>query len=245
MGNLTPSVNLICDIPQEASDSFYSGQIYIGLKNSLFQVFDPFRHAAELIDVLRNYYQDYQIPEFLCLLTDAGCDHNIKHLFVQCTLLTLFKVCNFDILNVERCAPYHSFVNHAEICMLLLNIGLQCLALERHKAGPFESTVKSCSTMKSIRRKATECQGLNEAYTSSIEAPIQKVESSFSILDLKGKQVKIFKPNRDCKELINMLAVIEPTIKSEEDIPHAMSKLPKYQQLKDYLEKYMIDGLYM
>ena len=73
--------------------------------------------------------------------------------------------------------------------MLLLNIGLQCLALERHKAGPFESTGKSCSTMKSVRRKATECQGLNEAYTSSIDASVEKVESSFSILDLKGKQL--------------------------------------------------------
>ena len=99
--------------------------------------------------------------------------------------------------------------------------------------------------MKSIRRKSTECQGLKEAYTSSIEVPIQKVDSSFSMLDLKGKQVKIFKPNRECKELINTLTVIEPTIKSEEDIPRAMSKLPKYQQLKDYLEKHMIDGLYM
>ena len=99
--------------------------------------------------------------------------------------------------------------------------------------------------MKSVLRKATECQGLNETYTSSIDASVQKVESSFSILDLKGKQVKIFKPNRDCKELIDMQAVIEPTIESEVDIPHAMSKLPKYQQLEDYLEKYMIDGLYM
>ena len=97
--------------------------------------------------------------------------------------------------------------------MSLLNIGLQGLALERDKTCPFESTVKSCSTMKSICRKATESQGLKEAYTSSIEAPIQKVESSFSMLDFKGKQVKIFKPNRDCTEIINTLSVIEPTIK--------------------------------
>ena len=229
VGNLTPSVNLICDIPQEASDPFYAGQIYVGLKNSIFQASDPFRHAVELIDVLRNYYQD----------------NNIKHLFAQCALLALFKVCNFDILNVGRCVPYHSFINPAERYMSLLNIGLQGLALERDKACPFESTVKSCSTMKSIRRKATECQGLKEAYTSSIEAPIQKVESSFSMLDLKGKQVKIFKTNRDCTEIINTLSVIEPTIKPEEDIPHAMSEVAKYQQLKDYLEKHMTDGLYM
>ena len=49
------------------------------------------------------------------------------------------------------------------------------------------------------------------------------------MLNVKGKQVKIFKPNRDCKELINTLTIIEPTIKSVED----MSKLSKYQQLKD------------
>ena len=77
------------------------------------------------------------------------------------------------------------FFNPAERCMSLLNIGLQSLALERDKAGPFESTVKSCSTMKSIRRNATECQGLKEAYTSSIEASIQKVESSFLYATLR------------------------------------------------------------
>ena len=122
-----------------------------------------------------------------------------------------------------------SFVNPTERCMSLLNIGLQGLALEIDNAGPFESTIKSCSTIKSIHRKATECQGLKEAYTSSIEAPIEKVESSVSMLNVKGKQVKIFKPNRDCKELSNTLTIIEPTIKSVED----MSKLSKYQQLKD------------
>ena len=54
VGNLTQSVNLICDIPH--SDSFYAGQIYVGLENSIFQVSDPFCHAVELIDVIRNYY---------------------------------------------------------------------------------------------------------------------------------------------------------------------------------------------
>ena len=161
-------------------------------------------------------------------------------------MLALFKVCNFDILNVGRCAPHHSFVNPAEKCMSLLNIGLQDLALERDNVGgTFESRVKSCSTMKSSSKKATECQGLKEVYTSPIEAPIQKVESSFSMLDLKRKQVKIFKPNRDCKELLDTETTIEPTIISEEDILHAMSKLSKYQQLKDYLEKHMTDSLYM
>ena len=99
MGNLTLPKNLIRDIPQEASDSFYSGQIY------------------RWIDVVRNNYQGYQIPSFLCLFTNGVCGHNIKYLFVQWALLALFKVCNFDTLNVGRCASYHDFVNPAERCM--------------------------------------------------------------------------------------------------------------------------------
>lgn len=36
-GNITPSVNLLCNIPESASESFYSEQIYVGLKGSVFK----------------------------------------------------------------------------------------------------------------------------------------------------------------------------------------------------------------
>lgn len=83
-----------------------------------------------------------------------------------------------------------SFVNPTERCMSLLNIGLQGLALEIDNAGPFESTIKSCSTIKSKHRKATECQGLKEAYTSSIEAPIEKKRVQSLCSTLKENKLK-------------------------------------------------------
>ena len=33
VASVTPSVNLICSIPKESLESFYSGQVYVGLKN--------------------------------------------------------------------------------------------------------------------------------------------------------------------------------------------------------------------
>ena len=64
------------------------------------------------------------------IFTDGGGDHNIKYLYVQCVLLALFKIGNFDILNVGQCAPNQSWINQVERCISLLNIGLQGLTLQ-------------------------------------------------------------------------------------------------------------------
>ena len=37
VASVTPSVNLICSICNEPLESFYGGQVYVGLKNSIFQ----------------------------------------------------------------------------------------------------------------------------------------------------------------------------------------------------------------
>ena len=100
-------------------------------------------------------------------------------------IVSSFQVFNFDVLNVGPCTQYQSSVNPTEGCMSLVNIDLQGLTLKRDNADPYMSTVKSCSTMKSICRKATDCRGLKEVYTSSTDTPILKVEMSFSMLDLR------------------------------------------------------------
>lgn len=204
-GNLTPSVNLLCDIPDSPSESFYAGQIYVGLKDSVFQGSDPIRHVIELIGNLRAEYKDSVIPPYLVLFTDGGADHNMTFLYVQCALLSLFRVLDLDILNVGRCAPNQSYINPAERCMSLLNLGLQGLATERDHVGEFENIIKSCSSMKTLREKAKQQQGVKEMYLESLHAPINILESTFQLLELKGKPIKIFKPNRDVKEVINAL----------------------------------------
>lgn len=144
--SLTPSVHLICDIPDVATKSFYTGQIYVGIKDSIFEGSNPIRHIVEMISVLRNEWNDF--PWYMCMFSDGGGDHNVTFIYVQCVLLAFFRICNFDVLNVGRCAPHQSYINPAERAMSLLNIGLQGLALERNYAGKFEKILTACKSMK-------------------------------------------------------------------------------------------------
>ena len=53
-GSLTPSVMLMGDIPEEPGDSWYSGQVYVNLRDSVFEGSEPFLHAANLLQLLRK-----------------------------------------------------------------------------------------------------------------------------------------------------------------------------------------------
>uniref|UniRef100_A0A1X7TIM2 Uncharacterized protein n=1 Tax=Amphimedon queenslandica TaxID=400682 RepID=A0A1X7TIM2_AMPQE len=49
---ITPSVTLLVDIPDSIEGSFYTGQVFIGLKDSVFEPSSPIRHATELYKIL-------------------------------------------------------------------------------------------------------------------------------------------------------------------------------------------------
>ena len=241
--SMTPSVSLLCDVPDSPNESFYGGQIFVGIKDSVFNGSDPLRHVVELLTILRTELE--KLPPFLVIFSDGGADHNITFLFVQCVLVALFKICDFDILNVGRCAPHQSYINPAERCMSLLNIGLQGLALERDHAGVFESGIRACGSMKTLRESGAKFPGFKDAFLSSIEAPRKQLYEVFRSLQLKGKNVKVYEAARDPAEVVQALNKIEPNICQEEDIPHSMSKLKNYPSLKQYLERHMVEGLYL
>lgn len=67
--NITPSVDLVCDIPQSPSESFYSGHVYVSLKDSVFDGSDPLRHIIELLAVLKDAGEK---KPFTTLFTDEG-----------------------------------------------------------------------------------------------------------------------------------------------------------------------------
>ena len=188
--NITPSVILSYEIPNSPQESFYSGQIYVSLKDSVYHGSDPLRHIVELCAVLESNTSE---KPFLTLFRDGGSDHNITFLFVRCCLLALFLIKDYVILNVGRCAPYQRNINPAESCMSLLNIGLQGLALEREDAGVFEAAIKSSKSMKTLRQSAQKSTGLKKAYHTSTESARKKVEDVFSSLKLKGKPVGIYR----------------------------------------------------
>ncbi|CAB5207012.1 hypothetical protein RhiirA5_441013 [Rhizophagus irregularis] len=46
--SLTPSVSLFVDIPNNITESFYQGQVYVSYKDTVFQPSCGLRHATEL-----------------------------------------------------------------------------------------------------------------------------------------------------------------------------------------------------
>ena len=52
--NITPLVILSCEIPNSPQESFYSGQMYVSLKDSVFHGSDSLRHIVELCAVLES-----------------------------------------------------------------------------------------------------------------------------------------------------------------------------------------------
>ena len=53
-GSLTPSVLLMGTIPEDAGDSWYGGQVYVDLRDSVFEPSEPFLHAANLMQLIRR-----------------------------------------------------------------------------------------------------------------------------------------------------------------------------------------------
>ena len=166
--NLTPSANLLCEIPEDVTGSLYTGQIYVGIKDAIFEASDPLRHIVELLSVLGIEEGINALSPYLVLFSGGGGGHNLTFLYVQCVLLALFKIGNFDILDVGGCAPNQSYINPAERCMSLLNTGLQGLSLQQHHVGKFEKMLTSCKTMKAIREKAQQQHGLKEGNMTSM-----------------------------------------------------------------------------
>ncbi|GES98049.1 hypothetical protein GLOIN_2v1782174 [Rhizophagus clarus] len=66
---IIPSVTMICDIPCTIEESFYKGQVYVGLKDLIFQPSDPLRHMAELYKILKHQVEN---KPYLLLYTDGG-----------------------------------------------------------------------------------------------------------------------------------------------------------------------------
>ena len=111
--------------------------------------------------------------------------------------------------------------------------------------GPFEDSMKSCTSMKAIRAESKQQQGLKEAYQSSVENPRRLVETSFEMLELKGNSVKIFKPNNQGDEIATSLNTIDSKITSVATIPHHQAKLDKYPHLKKFMDTHLTKTLYM
>ena len=91
---VVPSVSLVISIPESPSDSFFTGQVYIGNKNKVTQPSSPLRHSTELAKILFcDGCADDSVSfnkSVLLLLSDGGPDHRPSYGSVQVSLLALF-----------------------------------------------------------------------------------------------------------------------------------------------------------
>ena len=190
--SLIPSVSFVVDIPEDVSDSWYSGQVLVGLKEGAFESSSPHRHVTELHDALqeRNLIQDKSV---LFLYCDGGPDHRLTYLSVQLSLISLFLQNDLDYLCACRTAPFHSWRNPAERIMSILNLGLQCVGLMREKmSDDREAAISASNNLLQLQAVARTNPDIVPALLDSI-APVKILLSTvFQRLQLHDKNFAMF-----------------------------------------------------
>ena len=213
---IIPSVTMICDIPYTIEESFYRGQVYVGLKDPIFQASDPLRHMAELYNILNN--QNESKP-YLFLYTDGGPDHRVTYIRVQMALIALYLKLDLDLLVAVRTPPGHSWKNPVERIMSILNLGLQCIGLMRSEMSEeLEQDMKKCNSMDDIRKQSKNNPHLKEELINSLQPTIDLMEGIFERLSLKEESFKTFKAasDEDINELWKLLLEIDNTLDLED-----------------------------
>ena len=92
-GNVIPTVDMICDVPESIDDSFYRGVVNIKLKEGVFQPSSTTR--STLINTMReNEFDNFNTPN-VYMITDGGPEHRLTFESVKISLM-LFKELNID-----------------------------------------------------------------------------------------------------------------------------------------------------
>ena len=223
---ITPSVTLLVDIPDTIEGSFYTGQVFIGLKDSVFEPSSPIRHATELYKILLRRMNGRSI---LFVYSDGGPDHRLTYLTVQLSLIALFMNLDLDVLIAGRTAPSHSWANPVERIMAIVNLGLQCIGVMRSEgSADFEKTIKSCNNMKDIR---TKCSTFKEDVADSLKQPINLLESILIRLELKEKTFQIFEKasQKEIEDFWDILLKIDASLTREHSTQKSIEKLAGLQ----------------
>lgn len=231
--SVIPSVVLINEIPATIEESWYNGQVYVGIKDAVFEPSSPIRHATELCSILKSKCDDHPM---LFLYADGGPDHRLTYLSVQLSLIALFLELDLDILIAGRTAPSHSWANPVERIMSILNLGLQSIGIMRAKMGDdFERTVEKCSNLKKLR---VECSSHKEDLKLSIKPCKELICYVLKRLELKGKKFKIFSSASDDEimEFWKAVQIIDQSLTSANISSLSRSSLSNFPFLQKFFD---------
>jgi len=219
--SLIPSVILNVSIPDDIGGSWYTGQVYIALKDAAFQPSSALRHSVEMHSLLIKEIGNKHI---LLLYSDGGPDHRLTYISVKLSLIALFLNLDLDMLVACRTAPSHSWRNPVERIMSIVNLGLQCIGLMRQKGSDeFEKTIAHCNSLKEIRKS-----DLKSEVATSLAPPIELLNDIFKRLLLKENNFLLYDSASDSEiqafweillQIEPLLQITDSTKKDIEDKP--------------------------
>ena len=188
--SITPSVYLIHDLEEGEDGNWHRGDIYVGLKDAVFQRSSPLRHAEELIRLMSDIMEPTQTV--MVILTDGGPDRHLLRAGIEASWLAVARALDLDGLVVLRTVPKLSWRNPVERVMSVLNLGLQNLALSR-PAMPqeWEDKMRRCNSMKDIRKLAAT-EGFLEAYNSAIDEVKEVIAERFERLEWSRIPIEVY-----------------------------------------------------
>ena len=234
--SLTPSVSLFVDIPNEITESFYKGQVYVAYKDTILQPSSALRHSTEFYNNYCAQFQNHLVkPKILLLYTDGGPDHRCTYGSVQISLLALFLKGNFDFLAAVRTAPYHSWANPAERMMSILNLALQGVALKRESMS--ESSEKYFDKLKNlsdIRIGSEKNSIFKEELIESMKKTQDFLNERTSHLSLHDTKFRSSSPalESDIETLFASILLIEEQITINDT---TSVELKRFQKLKNFM----------
>ena len=125
------------------------GEIFVTLRDAIFDPSRLFDHAAQLIDTMQMKELN---PSLFVFQSDGGPNRSIKRLQTKLSWVDVFKIMDFDHLLALRSAPNGSAHDRVERATSLLGFALMNVAMKRRPMTEWaEKYAKHCGSMSEVR----------------------------------------------------------------------------------------------
>ena len=244
--NLTPSVRLLHEIPDDVNGSFFRGEPQVSIKDSIFEHSTSARHGAELLQMFNQ--RPELVRAVLILTNDGGVDHTIRHARNIVAMLAVFlHLPQVKLLINFQMAAYRSAYHPVEKLNCILNLSWNgvCLSREHLNDPVLEKSFAGCTSMADARKLAEKHPGLKASVRESINPSIKVLEERARQGSLKGNFFETFQAATD-EEVKEFLAIIR-TVDDEFDVDEFLDKKRPYQYtpaLKMFIEEHVTSTHY-
>jgi hypothetical protein len=183
---VVPTVLLKHNPPTAQECSWYSGEVSVILKNSIFEGSSAFGAMAELLE---TYKEELVAKAVFMLHTDGGGEHNLSFPSVQAAIADFCLTSQPGHAVFGNSAPYYSYTNEPERVMSILNLALYGVAVERPRIDVTkfpgeESRFTSTKTIAELRAQAARFPTLSTAVHDTLEPVFELLYERFEKLSL-------------------------------------------------------------